>query len=177
MIYTYFWYFCCMCVLFFLNVVLPNAHSFICSFFLLFLLLVGAWGFSFLPPGPLQMLEDCQRTSWCQSSKLWGSRGKGNLPMRMPVAWTFWQLLTPGCQHTHLCILCLLQHISSVQQHWMFFTSLVLVSRESIVDLQYVDAALRICKSTVGTSLACFIGLGYCCWGDTLHSQLWCLFH
>ena len=48
-------------------------------------------------------------------------------------------------------------NISSVQQHLMFFTSLVLVGGESIVDLQYVDATLCICKSTTGTSLACFI--------------------
>ena len=39
----------------------------------------------------------------------------------------------------------------------MFFTSLVLVSRESIEDLQYMDAAFHICKSSTGTPLACFI--------------------
>ena len=69
----------------------------------------------------------------------------------------FWQSLAPGCQCTHLCILCLLQYIPSVQEHLMFFVSLVLVSGESVVDLLYMDTTFRICKSSAGTLLACFI--------------------
>ena len=48
-------------------------------------------------------------------------------------------------------------HVSSVQQHLMFFASLVLVSGEFIVDLQYMDATFCICKSSMGTPLVCFI--------------------
>ena len=54
----------------------------------------------------------------------------------------FWRLFTPGCQHTHLWVLFLLHYTSSVHQHLMFFTSLVLVSGESVVDLQCMDATI-----------------------------------
>ncbi len=59
-------------------------------FYLLFPFLhfLVPWGFSFIPPGLLQINECCQRMYRCQSSMLWGLRGKGNPPIRMPFAWT-----------------------------------------------------------------------------------------
>ena len=91
--------------------------------------------------------------------ELWalGVERKGESTHENAGGLDLWRLLAPGCQHTHLCVLCLLLYMSSFSSaldvlhifssgQWGVHSGFAVHGCHS-----------HICKSSMGTPLACFI--------------------